>query len=246
MQATLPTSRPCVAALAILLAALGQARVSGGIVVEGISDKQVANGPVRIRVNKTGSAPAEHWLDGQRIPAGIWLDVTRPGYHELHSLEQLPGPGGEQSHRVRFVIQSARGDAEWALPPWTPRPPVASGQALDTNAEGAVRLELFMPTRFPAGLPVPVVAMVMDPQNRRVNFNGQLEGETGFAMKRGVGSGLLSSGQSKRHVFKAGQLTADKTVTIDNATWQAVLGAVPKTATWKTDARIHVTSNLTV
>ena len=63
MQATLPTSRPCVAALAILLAALGQARVSGGIVVEGISDKQVANGPVRIRVNKTGSAPAEHWLD---------------------------------------------------------------------------------------------------------------------------------------------------------------------------------------
>ncbi len=246
MQATLPASRPCVAALAILLAALGQARVSGGIVVEGISDKQVANGPVRIRVNKTGSAPAEHWLDGQRIPAGIWLDVTRPGYHELHSLEQLPGPGGEQSHRVRFVIQSARGDAEWALPPWTPRPPVASGQALDTNAEGAVRLELFMPTRFPAGLPVPVVAMVMDPQNRRLNFNGQLEGETGFAMKRGVGSGLLSSGQSKRHVFKAGQLSADKTVTIDNAKWQAVLGAVPKTATWKTDARIHVTSNLTV
>ena len=160
MQATLPASRPCVAALAILLAALGQARVSGGIVVEGISDKQVANGPVRIRVNKTGSAPAEYWLDGQRIPAGIWLDVTRPGYHELHSLEQLPGPGGEQSHRVRFVIQSARGDAEWALPPWTPRPPVASGQALDTNAEGAVRLELFMPTRFPAGLPMPVVATV--------------------------------------------------------------------------------------
>jgi len=246
MQATLPASRPCVAALAILLAALGQARVSGGIVVEGISDKQVANGPVRIRINKTGSAPAEHRLDGQRIPAGIWLDIAHPGYHELRSVERPPGPGGEQAHLVRFVIQSARGQAEWALPPWTPRPPVASGQALDANTEDAVRLELFMPTRFPAGLPMPVVAMVMNPQNRRVNFNGQLEGETSFAIKRGVGSGLLSSGQSKKHLFKIGPLSADRTVTIDNDEWQAVQGAIPKTATWEKNTRIHVTSNLTV
>ena len=72
--------------------ALGQARVSGGIVVEGISDKQVANGSVRIRVNKTGSTPAKYWLDGQRIPAGTWFDVSRPGFHELNSVEQLPGP----------------------------------------------------------------------------------------------------------------------------------------------------------
>ncbi len=246
MRATHPASRTCFAALAVLLAALCQARVSGGIVVEGISDKQVANGPVRIRVNKTGSAPAEHRLDDQRIPAGIWLDVTRAGYHELRSVERPPGSGGEQAHLVRFVIQSARSQAEWALPPWTPLPPIASGQVLDANAEGDVRLELFIPTRFPTGLPVPMVAMVMDPQNRRVNFNGQLEGETGFAMKRGVGSGLLPSGQSKKHLFKAGPLSADKTVTIDNAEWQAVQGAIPKTATWKKDARIHVTSNLTI
>ena len=72
--------------LALWIAALGQARVSGGIVVEGISDKQVANGPVRFRINQTGTAPAEHRLDGQRIPAGIWLDVTAPGYHELRSV----------------------------------------------------------------------------------------------------------------------------------------------------------------
>ena len=247
MRVTHPISRLCFAALALLLAALGQARVSGGIVVEGISDKQVANGPVRIRINKTGSAPAEHRLDGQRIPAGIWLDVAHPGYHELRSVERPPGgPGEEQAHLVRFVIQSARGQAEWALPPWTPRPPVASGQALDANTEDAVRLELFMPTRFPAGLDMPVVAMVMNPQNRRVNFNGQLEGETSFAMKRGVGSGLLSSGQSKKHLFKIGPLSADRTVTIDNDEWQAVQGAIPETATWEKDTRIHVTSNLTV
>ena len=82
MRVTHPISRLCFAALALLLAALGQAKVSGEIVVEGISAKQVANGPVRIRINKTGSSPAEHRLDGQRIPAGIWLDVAHPGYHE--------------------------------------------------------------------------------------------------------------------------------------------------------------------
>ena len=246
MRATPPASQPCFAALAILLAALGQARVSGGIVVEGIADRQVANGPVRIRINQTGSAPAEHRLDGQRIPAGIWLDVTDPGYHELHSVERPPGPGGEQSHLVRFVIQSARGQAEWALPPWTPLPPVASGQALDANAGDAVRLELFMPARFPAGLPVPVVAMVTDPQNRRMNFTGPLEGGSGIAMKRGVGSGLLTPSGTIKHIFSAGPMSADKTVTLDNAKWQIVQGDIPKTTTWEEDARIHVASDLTV
>ena len=246
MLSTHPASRPCFAALAVLLTSIGQARVNGEIVVEGISDKQVANGPVRIRINKTGSALAEHRLNGQRIPAGIWLDVRQAGYHELRSVEQPPRPNGDQAHLVRFVIQSARGQAEWALPPWTPLPPIASGQALDAKEKGAVRLELFMPTRFPAGLPVPLVATVIDSQNRRVNFNGQLNGETSFAMKRGVGSGLLSSGQSRKHLFKAGPLSADKTVAIDNAEWQAMQGAITQTATWKKDARIHVTSNLTI
>ena len=96
MRPNPPASQFCFApALALLLAALGQARVSGGIVVEGISDKQVANGSVRIRVNKTGSTPAKYWLDGQRIPAGTWFDVSRPGFHELNSVEQRPGPEGE-------------------------------------------------------------------------------------------------------------------------------------------------------
>ena len=247
MRPNPPASQFCFApALALLLAALGQARVSGGIVVEGISDKQVANGSVRIRVNKTGSTPAKYWLDGQRIPAGTWFDVSRPGFHELNSVEQRPGPEGEQFHLVRFVIQSARGQAEWALPPWTPLPPVASGQALNANAAGTVRLELFMPTSFPAGLPVPMVAMMMDSQNRRVNFNGQLEGEHSIAMKRGVGSGLLDQVEAKKLVFKAGPLSADKTITIGNAKWQAVQGTVTKSTTWKEGSRIHVTSNLTV
>lgn len=246
MQTASTASQFCFAMLAILLAALGQARVSGGIVVEGIADRQVANGPVRIRVNQTGSAPAEHRLDGQRIPAGIWLDVTDPGYHELHSVERPPGPGGEQSHLVRFVIQSARGQAEWALPPWTPLPPVASGQTLDANAGDAVRLELFMPARFPTGLPVPVVALVTDPQSRRMNFTGPLEGGSGIAMKRGVGSGLLPSGQSKKHLFNAGPFSAEKNITIDEAKWQAVQGDIKKTTTWKQETRIHVTSDLTV
>ena len=77
-------------ALTLLVAALGQVRTSAEVVVEGISDMQVANGPVRIRVNKTGSAPAKYWLDGSRIPSGTWLDVSRPGFHELNSIEQLP------------------------------------------------------------------------------------------------------------------------------------------------------------
>jgi len=172
--------------------------------------------------------------------------VSRPGFHELNSVEQRPGPEGEQFHLVRFVIQSARGQAEWALPPWTPLPPVASGQALNANAAGTVRLELFMPTSFPAGLPVPMVAMMMDSQNRRVNFNGQLKGEHSIAMKRGVGSGLLDQVEAKKLVFKAGPLSADKTITIGNAKWQAVQGTVTKSTTWKEGSRIHVTSNLTV
>ena len=233
-------------ALTLLVAALGQVRTSAEVVVEGISDMQVANGPVRIRVNKTGSAPAKYWLDGSRIPSGTWLDVSRPGFHELNSIEQLPGPGGVQSHRVRFVIESMRGQAEWAVSPWTPRPMVASGQAINANAEGTVRLGLFMPTGFPAGLPVPMVAMMLDQQNRRVNYNGQLVGEHSITMKRGVGSGLLQQVQSKKYIFKAGLLSVDKTITVDNSQWQAVQGTVAKATIWKKDSRIHVTSNLTI
>ena len=251
MRPNPPASRFCfIPALTLLVAALGQVRTSGEVVVDGISDKQVANGPVRIRVNKTGSAPAKHWLDGSRIPAGTLFDVSRPGFHELNSVEQLPGPEGEQFHLVRFVIQSERGQAEWAMPPWTPLPLVASGQAMNANAEGTVRLELFMPTSFPAGLALPMVAMMMDQQNRRANYNGQLEfprqGENTIAMKRGVGSGLLDQVEAKKLVFKAGPLSADKTITIDNAKWQTVQSALTKSTTWKEGSRIHVTSSLTI
>ena len=232
--------------LTILFIEVSNYQSSCAIVVEGISDKEVTSGPVRIRVKKMGSDPAKHWLDGQRIPAGIWLDVTRAGYHELKSTVRPIGSGEEDVHLVRFVIQSQRGHAEWALPAWTPLPSVASGQAVNANAEGSVRLELFMPNRFPGGLPIPMVAMVMGPQNRRTNFNGQLEGENSLAMKRGIGSALLSPVLSKKYLFKAGPLSAQKMVTIDNAEWQTVQGAIPKKVTWNNDARIHVTSNLTI
>ena len=232
--------------LALWIAALGQTRVSGGIVVEGISDKQVANGPVRFRVNQTGTAPAEHRLDGQRIPAGIWLDVTAPGYHELRSVERPLGQAEEHAHLVRFVIQSVRGHSEWALPPWTPLPPIASGQTLQPSAGNTTRLKLFMPSRFPAGLPVPVVAMVTDARAKRVNFTGPLEGNADIALKRGVGSGLLTVNETEPVHFKAGPLSAGKTIIIDSAAWQAVQGDIKKTTTWKPDSRIHVTSSLTI
>jgi hypothetical protein len=246
MQTASTASRFCFVTLAFVIAALGQAQVNGGIIIEGISDKQVANRPARIRVSQTGIAPAEHRLDGQRIPAGVWIDVTAPGYHELHSVERPLGQAGENTRLVRFVIQSARGQAEWALPPWTPLPPIASGEALEANAGNTTRLELFMPIRFPAGLPVPVVAMVMDAQARRVNFTGPLKGSNGIGLKRGVGSGLLPVDETKTIPFHAGPLSAENTITIDNDAWQAVEGDIKKTTTWKPDTRVHVTSSLNI
>ena len=246
MQPAYSASRFCFAVLAIGFAAFGQTRVSGGIVVEGVSDRQVANGPVRIRVSQTATAAAEHRLDGQRIPAGVWLDVTAPGYHELRSMELPLGKAEEHARLVRFVIQSARGHSEWALPPWTPLTPVASGQVLEPGAGKTVRLKLFMPTRFPVGLQLPVVAMVMDAQAKRVNFTGTLVGSAGITLKRGVGSGLLALNETEPIHFKAGPLFAGKTITIDNGAWQTVQGDIKKTTTWKSDAHIHVTSSLTV
>ena len=240
------TSRLYIAVLAFLIAALSQALVNGEIVVEGISDRQVTNGPVRIRIIQTDTTPTEHRLDGQRIPDGVWLDVTAPGYHELRSVQQPIGQAAKQILLVRFVIQSARGQAEWALPPWTPLPPVASGQNLKTKVGNTTRLEIFMPDRFPTGLPVPVVATVTDAQNRHVNFTGALEGGTGITLKRGFGSGMLPVDKTKTILFDAGPLSAEKTITIDNNEWHTVEDDIKKTTTWDPYTRIHVTSNLTV
>ena len=240
------TSRLYIAALAFLIAALSQALVNGEIVVEGISDKQVTNGPVRIRIIQTNTTPTEHRLDGQRIPDGVWLDVTAPGYHELRSVQQPIGQAAKQILLVRFVIQSGRGQAEWALPPWTPLPPVASGQKLKAKVGNTTRLEIFMPDRFPTELPVPVVATMTDGQNRHVNFTGALEGGDGITLKRGFGSGMLSVDKTKTILFDAGSLSAEKTITIDNNEWHTVEDDIKKTTTWDPYTRIHVTSNLIV
>lgn len=241
---------------ASLLAAVGlpvlSARAQAPLTVEGITDRNYGGYTTRasFRVPSTAGYSYRVWLDeSNAVPTDVWKEVLTPDYHTVSVWRTNLASGAVSNALIQFIIrESPRGSSEDGLPPFTPWPAIPSAGEEFVGAH----LKLMMPRNFPTGYEIPVVAWVENDQNHAVRVNGvlQAEGYPSIALKRGVGSGFLNANNPSgvlEYAAAVRGLATNKVFTLESAPgWSTTGGTLSGSATWGEEARILVSSTLTV
>ncbi len=231
---------------ALVLAVSGPARAQ--FTITGVADKAapyVDSVTFSVGVQSGYSYAAE--LNGERIPVGVSVTVASPDFYELRVSATNVFTSVVTSQLVRFIVRSGeRAATEWGLPPHTPLPPVPSAAEEFVGS----RLRILVPSAFPTGYEVPVVAWVVDPNGHAVRVNGQLTaaGQRSIPIKRGVGSGFLAAGNPVGTLAYAPAvpgLSTNHNVEIEGEpAWTVTGGALSGAVVWPANSRIRVTSSL--
>ena len=224
---------------------------SAAITVNGITDKTIYADSVSFSIPSQTGYEYTATLNNEPIDIDTTIDVKGAEYYEVNIIKTQTSTSNVETKLVRFIIRaSARLDTEWGLPVWTPFPMTTSANSEFTGSQ----LEIVTPAQYPTGLEIPVVALIHDETNKRFGVNGYVSAQ-GFEdsilqIFRGVGSTFLSSAtQASEISYNAtiGPLQKEKQIIIeDTTTWQEVSGNIITSTNWGENARIKITSRLTI
>jgi hypothetical protein len=236
------------------LAVLGLAAVptQAVITVQNITDKTKYDAPRAFTVVADPSAvTTTARLDGQPVAVGSAVTVTAFGYHELTAESRLGDGALVDSIKVRFITRDpSRGDTEDGIPPFTPYRTVNDAP----SAFAGQTLKVIAPAAWPAGLPIPLAAVLRNGANETVRLNGLVSfaglPSTTLQLRRGWGSVVAPAVTSAGPLPVGAQvngLTANPTIQIEAAPgFTDASGVIAGNTTWPANSRIHVTSTLTI
>jgi len=219
--------------------------------MDGLVDPQVAVDSIRFRAVHSDGFEQTATLDGNPVAIEDWVVVTDVGLHLLWVTRVDTRTGSSEKAGFQFVVLSSeRGDTEFGLFPWTPRPPIDSAPEEFVGAH----LMLVVPPEFPAGLARPAVAFVSDANERRLGLNGTVKlggvGDSSLKVKRGVGFAFLppasSPGTAQLRASLAGLATAREIRTESQTVWQNAPNEIMQETVWGENSRIHVRTNLSI
>ncbi len=220
------------------------------ILIEGIEDKEVYRDHVSFLVRTEVGFDYAAELNGKPIVTDVWIEIDEPEHYELSVQRRERSSGAEESRLVQFIVRASdRGNSEWGLPRWTPYPVIDSAATEYANA----RLVMVTPSEYPAGLEIPIIARIEDQSASRVGVNGFITA-AGFAshplrLLRGVGSLFLPAAEPGV-ISYAGQthsLRTSKDIVIKKPVmWRGASGSLTASMNWGENARVRVTSTLTI
>ena len=232
-----------IAAVLVPVAALAQFSITG------VADKGTYNNSVTLTVVTQAGYTYSASLNYKPIATGTPVLVNLPDFYELRVDATNTTTTNVTSQYLRFLVNaSERLNTEWGLPPHTPFPVIQSSASEFAGAH----LRVLTPSNFPAGYEIPVVGWVVNDEEHAVRANGLLSapGQNSIQLKRGVGSGFLSSNQAPgmlSYPASIGGLTTNKEINLEtNTTWTTVSGILSGSTVWPAQSRIRVTGHLTL
>ncbi len=241
----------CFLPFCLLLLLAFSPSVFSQITVDGVEDEEVYTDSVTFSVPSEEGFEYVVLLNDEPVATDIPVLVDQAEYYELSVHRTETETGNEETLLVQFIVRAGeRGNSEWGLAPWVPYPEIPSADAEFAGAD----LVIVCPDRYPPDLELPVIALVEDADGDRVGVNGTVTAAEfpgfGFPLTRGVGFGFLP-GQPAAGSFtlipSAGPLTQQKEIAVEETTqWLQKEGEVTGQVDWGTDARIHVTDDLTI
>ena len=204
-----------------------------------------------------GAATTTATLDGLPIAVGTPIAVPVASYHEVAAESRTAGNVLVDSKFVRFilrdVVRMAGNDpgTEDGIPPHTPYKTVYDAPSAFTGKT----LKVIAPAAWPANLPIPMAAKLVNGSNETVRLNGlvTLGGfpSTTILMRRGWGS-VVAPAQTAAGVVALnaslnGATFAPQTVNIEAApAFTNVSGVIASSTAWPANSRINVTGALTI
>ncbi len=217
------------------------------VTISGVADKTIYTTPPTILIVTNAGYASAAQLDGQPAVVGTPFVVNKVDYHELRVFSTNDLTQVVSVRLVRFIVRSAeRAGTEDGLPPWTPYPLIPSAEGEFAGGH----LRIIVPERFPEGMPIPVVAWVINDAGRAIRVNGTVAsaGQNGIRLLRGVGSGFLASTNVAGQLAYApavGGLSTNKTITIESGTaWIGISGTLSGSVVWPAQSRIAITNHL--
>ena len=243
--------RPLLPALTALITLVSAA--SAAITISGVADKtKPPAGPVTFTVTADpGAATTTATLDGVATTVGSAVTVTAVSYHELKAESRTAGGVLVDSQTRRFIVSDpARNGSEDGIPPHTPYRTVNDAP----SAFAGQTLKVIAPAAWPAGLPVPMAAVLRNGANENVRLNGVVTfggfPTTTLQLRRGWGS-VIAPAATTAGPLNVGAgvngLAHNPVITIEAApVFTSVTGAIAANTTWPANSRIHVTGTLTI
>ena len=224
----------------------------GAITITNVVDKTKYDAPRSFTITADpNAATTTATLDGAATAVGSTVNVTAFGYHELKAESRTAGGVLVDSKTVRFIARDpGRLVTEDGIPPHTPFRTVNDAP----SAFAGQTLKVIAPAAWPAGLPVPLAAVLRNGSNETVRLNGVVTfggfPQTTLQLRRGWGSvaapALTGSGPFALAASVNG-LSASRTIQVEAApAFTNVSGTIAANTTWPANSRIHVTGTLTV
>ena len=222
------------------------------ISIANITDKTKYDAPRNFTITADpNAATTTARLDGQPTAVGSAVTVTAIGYHELVAESRSAAGAVLDSQKVRFITRDpSRGDTEDGIPPFTPWRVVNDAP----SAFAGQTLKVIAPAAWPAGLPIPLAAVLRDPANETVRLNGVVSfgafPNSTLQLRRGWGSviapAVTNAGTVHVAAFVNG-LTANPAIEIEAAPdFTSTSGVITASVTWPANSRIHLTNTLTI
>ncbi|HTD66927.1 MAG TPA: hypothetical protein VK846_10405 [Candidatus Limnocylindria bacterium] len=232
------------------ICALWPSAVLAQFTISGVTDKASPYADsVTFTINIQANYSYNATLNWNPIATGTPVVVNKPDFYELRVDATNQTTSAVTSQYVRFIVRaSERGGTEWGLPPHVPFPAIQSSPSEFVGA----RLRVLTPTTFPTGYEIPVVAWVVDDDNHAVRANGVLTaaGQNPIQLKRGVGSGFLSSNQPAgllSSMLSVDGISTNKLIVLQGGTvWTNVSGTLSGITTWPAQSRMRVTDHLAI
>jgi hypothetical protein len=219
------------------------------ISVSGVSNRSIYTDQATFQIAPQTGFTYVATLNGAAVAVGSSVVVERMDHYELVVTATPTAGGTPVSEMIQFIVRDAdRGSPETGLIKWVPYPPIPSAQGEFAGAT----LDLIAPAAFPAGMHLPVIARITDPQGHARRVNGTVtfpnSDLASFRLVRGAGYGQATTTNRGTFNLRAaiGSLIQERPVSMITPAWTSVSGTLPAVTSWTDDSRISVTGNLTI
>lgn len=165
------------------------------------------------------------------------IDMRGVGYYRIEIFTKNSATHEPDVIRM-VVLDPERGEAEWGLPPWTPK-------GVEIEAIGSQEIQTIYPPKIPEGFAFPLIVIVDGELTRSTdNLKGSVGSNT-FLIKRGVGSTWLPSGQAQESL-----VIDHRSFPIQTAVLQgpplSLSGLIPLNMLIPQGSYVHISDDLTI
>lgn len=224
--------------LFLFIALLSCTRIQLELTLDELSDKENYTGAMVLDCSSYKGKRVDRLLvNGTENKEKGILELKTAGYYRIEVFLKEAEPESPELIRI-VLLDQERGETEWGLPPWTPVEP-------ETGELGDQTVKLIYPPFAPAGISVPLIAILGEELTFSEEYLDAEIGTASFRIKRGVGSLLIPEDQ-REHTLKIDSRSFPVNIDSPDAAPLPLSGVLTADRHYPAGSYIHIPEKLTI